>query len=350
MMITKVSISGYKSIKSVGLPDLGTINILMGANNSGKSAILEGIAKFGEISGTVGYKGIQQENMYLRNESNIHLSLVQDKITYYLEMLTNSNHKFRWMNHESHEEQSQQFVSHNINAFINQLQYKMKNKDCNLPFIYYISADRGIWRRQFDIVGQRPISVGINGENAPTFLFYLKENEEEVFTTLREFIEKLGIDVNTISNYIPHTGRAAITRFIDPQTGLSINLADSGFGANQLLPLIVQTFVAEEDALLLFEEPEISLHPAVQRTFLEAFTGLLVEQKKQAIITSHSVYFIDTIRRWIKEKNPILHNIRLYAITREKGETRARMVEWKELVDSEKRDQIPPELRDFFAR
>jgi predicted ATPase len=220
----------------------------------------------------------------------------------------------------------------------------------NLPKIYYISADRGIWRRQFGIAQPLPVSVGIHGENSPTFLFYLKENDEKRFEILRQYVQKLGLDVHDISNYLPVGGGSAITRFIDPQTDMPINLAKSGFGANQLLPLIVQAFYADSGSIFLFEEPEISLHPAVQRTFLHNFTQLMIDEKKQVIMTSHSVYFLDTIRRWIRKQDPILANIRLYTCTREKGETKARLIDWKELIDTEGRDQMPKELQDFFAR
>ena len=41
----------------------------------------------------------------------------------------------------------------------------------------------------------------------------------------------------------------------------TVTIADVGFGASQLLPVIVLTLRSDTPALLLFEQPEIHLHP-----------------------------------------------------------------------------------------
>lgn len=42
-MLTKVSIKNFQSIENITIPDLGNVNLILGPNNSGKSAILKAI-------------------------------------------------------------------------------------------------------------------------------------------------------------------------------------------------------------------------------------------------------------------------------------------------------------------
>ena len=52
--------------------------------------------------------------------------------------------------------------------------------------------------------------------------------------------------------------------FQDPQSHTALQLAHSGFGSQQILPVITQLFCSPVGSIVMIEEPEISLHPEAQ--------------------------------------------------------------------------------------
>lgn len=75
--------------------------------------------------------------------------------------------------------------------------------------------------------------------------------------------------------------------FTDPLTQTPLSLEYSGFGSQQILPIITQIFAAPKGSLVLIEEPEISLHPGAQIELIRLF-GDAVRHGRQLIVTTHS--------------------------------------------------------------
>lgn len=84
--------------------------------------------------------------------------------------------------------------------------------------------------------------------------------------------------------------------------GRVINLADLGFGAGQLLTMLLQiTTVIEkrvtnqnfiDTIIILIEEPEANLHPKLQSRLAELFVESSEKYNLQFILETHSEYFI----------------------------------------------------------
>jgi hypothetical protein len=74
------------------------------------------------------------------------------------------------------------------------------------------------------------------------------------------------------------TGKYAqeILRYVD--LAEKINIKDLGYGASQILPVIVQSLMAEDDALVLIEQPELHLHPGAQADIADLFISSINEQ------------------------------------------------------------------------
>ena len=73
----------------------------------------------------------------------------------------------------------------------------------------------------------------------------------------------------------------------------------AGFGLTQVLPVVVAALSANDDDLLLIENPEVHLHPAGQA----AMGGFLVEVASggvQVLIETHSDHVLNGIRRAVK--------------------------------------------------
>jgi predicted ATPase len=87
----------------------------------------------------------------------------------------------------------------------------------------------------------------------------------------------------------------------------SVNLPDVGFGVSQVLPVVVQCFYARPHSTIIFEQPEIHLHPSVQTAIADLFIETVhsreegTDRKVQVIIESHSEHFLRRLQRRVAE-------------------------------------------------
>ena len=81
------------------------------------------------------------------------------------------------------------------------------------------------------------------------------------------------------------------------------DLTHVGVGVSQVLPILVMCLLADTDSTLVFEQPELHLHPKVQ-TLLGDFFLSMALCNKQCIVETHSEYFIDRIRFRIAAASP----------------------------------------------
>lgn len=97
-----------------------------------------------------------------------------------------------------------------------------------------------------------------------------------------------------------------------------LDLTTVGVGVSQALPIIVLGLIAEKGSLLLFEQPELHLHPNVQAALGDFFLALS-RSGRQLIIETHSEYLINRLRRRQKtDTNPDAANLaRLFFFERE---------------------------------
>lgn len=73
------------------------------------------------------------------------------------------------------------------------------------------------------------------------------------------------------------------------------SLVHVGVGVSQVLPILVMALIAKPDSILIFEQPELHLHPKVQ-TRLADFLFSITMSGKQCIVETHSEYMINRLR------------------------------------------------------
>ncbi len=100
--------------------------------------------------------------------------------------------------------------------------------------------------------------------------------------------------------------------FVDPATGLPINIADVGFGSSQLLPIIVQGFYTSSESILLVEQPEIHLHPRAQATLGDLLMEIVKQGDCQIIVETHSEHLLARIQRHIAEEKFSPQQVAIY--------------------------------------
>jgi predicted ATPase len=97
------------------------------------------------------------------------------------------------------------------------------------------------------------------------------------------------------------------------------DLTHVGVGVSQVLPILVTSLLAEPDTTLVFEQPELHLHPKVQ-TLLADFFLSMTQLGKQCIIETHSEYLINRIRYRTAaaalKSNPWVEAVKVYFVER----------------------------------
>ncbi|WP_162528596.1 AAA family ATPase [Mycolicibacterium sp. CBMA 361] len=76
---------------------------------------------------------------------------------------------------------------------------------------------------------------------------------------------------------------------------LDLDLTSVGTGVSQVLPVLVMCLQAPPGSLLLIEQPELHLNPAVQQKLAD-FLLAIAASGRQLLVETHSDYLITRLR------------------------------------------------------
>jgi predicted ATPase len=110
------------------------------------------------------------------------------------------------------------------------------------------------------------------------------------------------------------------------------DLTHVGVGVSQVLPILVASLLAEPDTTLVFEQPELHLHPKVQTLLGDFFLSMTVVGK-QCIVETHSEYLINRLRfraAAARGSNPWVSALKAYFVERLGEESSFRRVDINE--------------------
>ena len=79
-----------------------------------------------------------------------------------------------------------------------------------------------------------------------------------------------------------------------------VTLDAVGVGVSQLLPVLVLCLLSEPGGVILLEQPELHLHPALQQRLAD-FLIAVARSGRQLIVETHSEYIVSRLRRRIAE-------------------------------------------------
>lgn len=208
--------------------------------------------------------------------------------------------------------------------------------------LYYIGPLREWPRRVYPAAGETPKDVGVRGEKAIDLLWMEKQQKKrELINTVEHWLREFGFAAKAkvkkvMENYYQ--------MLVEPVPKLEVNLADIGFGASQLLPIIVEGFHAPHGSTLLIEQPEIHLHPKAQALLGDLFVDI-TKEKKSLIVETHSEYLLSRVRRLIAEGRIKREDVAIYFFTLKEERTHIQEIQLNELGQFEF-EQWP---EDFFA-
>lgn len=103
-----------------------------------------------------------------------------------------------------------------------------------------------------------------------------------------------------------------------PGLNMPLDLTSVGVGISQVLPTLVLSLLAPLDSVLIFEQPELHLHPKVQ-SVLGDFLLAISLMGKQCLVETHSEHLINRLRRRIVEskEETVLPKLRIYFAEKE---------------------------------
>lgn len=172
-------------------------------------------------------------------------------------------------------------------------------------YIHYISANR-IGPRDFYL--KEPLrhfpTVGANGENTINLLskkaeslvnpqLCLGKDAQNLITQTEEWLSFI---FDGAKLEVPKSNRSILEPLFN--TTLSRNrykASNVGFGYSYILPIIVSGLIAEENHILIVENPEAHLHPRAQSRLIE-FLARVTAIGVQVFIETHSDHILNALR------------------------------------------------------
>lgn len=205
-----------------------------------------------------------------------------------------------------------------------------------MPSISYVGPLREEPARRY-IYENEVVDVGVKGENAAyiywaeqgnalgsTYFYdpeaheFSKSNTERLGSAVQHWLSSMNIhdlkpkgDKNGIISLMLKSGKNSHS---------NVSIADVGFGVSQVFPIVVAGLRARTGSCLLFEQPEIHLHPQLQMQLADYLLSLALAHK-QVVVETHSDHLVNrVVRRIVEDPNGELAKlVRIYFV--ESGDT-----------------------------
>ncbi len=169
--------------------------------------------------------------------------------------------------------------------------------------VFYIGPLREWPKRVYIATGEAPQDVGLKGEQSVDVLWVQarsKKTREKLLGKVNHWMREFGFASNVELSRVGGNNYSVI--FQDPNVKLNVNLADVGFGASQVLPIVIEGFYARDGAMLLIEQPEIHLHPRAQGKLGDLLVDIATSGAgKTLLVETHSEHVLSRIRRRVAE-------------------------------------------------
>ncbi len=309
-MINKISFKNYKPFKEKQTLELKPITILIGKNNSGKSAVLKLPTLIaGSLSGGFSQPfetkyedvriGLSPEDFFYNREitnDSLNFEVSQDdKLLVSCSVIgdIHNNVRLRTLNYKGKE----------IDLKTIKVKGFVPEKESGEVFNFdYIEAFRMKPEPNFQKKTSEIKKVGINGENSYSLYAKYYDEQNPIYKSISDWyfenFENWKLEVSQISGSI-------ISYEITMKNGNNkpINIVNTGSGISQSFPLILRSFMpVEEPTLIIIEEPETHLHPAAHGNFAERFVdSFLEDNNRNYLIETHSQNFVLRMRRLVAE-------------------------------------------------
>lgn len=157
---------------------------------------------------------------------------------------------------------------------------------------------------------QEPKYVGPTGSNFASVLLhenkiknYVLPYDEEDKMLLCDALNEWAAHLNIASAVkVSHATSFGIKVSVSDTQNKTADIMNVGIGTSQVLPVLITGLLSEEGETLLFEQPELHLHPFSQSRLADFFVAL-IKRGRKIIIETHSEAFILRLRYHILKEN-----------------------------------------------
>lgn len=185
----------------------------------------------------------------------------------------------------------------------------------------YLGPFRRPPARRYPFRGSLPSEVGAQGEEAISLLAYESVQSKKRPNTARvaKWLKELGLAKSVGVSRLGASDLFDVNLTLDDDAELPI--ADLGYGLSQILPVLAQCSYAPIGSTLLFEQPELHLHPGAARKLARVFAEAITEKKINVIAETHSQDLLVAMISELKAKRLTLNDIAAYEVQRIDGKS-----------------------------
>ncbi|MCK6641739.1 MAG: DUF3696 domain-containing protein [Bacteroidia bacterium] len=311
-MIKRIEATNFKSLKNIDV-STSNLNVLMGLNGMGKSSFVqvllllmqsdkleEGIV---DLNGILAEIGQGQDALYQFAEDEL--------ITFGLTLDREQNFTWKF----SYQKDKEKLVS--TSSFP---QDKMKYFREETKRFQYISAERLGPQDLYDassVVVTDKKQLGLLGEYAAHYVnvfgsdFEVKESLKhpkassgKLLAQINAWLKEISPGVSLNTKFVPEVNKVILDYQFDLTTSKtnSFRPKNVGFGISYVLPIVLALLSAEENKIIVIENPESHIHPRGQAE-LGKLISLAATTGAQLFIETHSDHILNGIRVAVKRKD-----------------------------------------------
>ncbi len=367
-MITKLFLKNFRGVQQQEL-SLGKINILTGANNSGKSSIIYALLALKNIIlnsnqsldsflnlGFLNLGGFTQTVYFKDDNKNIQLGVgteANDNYSEYkatlgkkkssLDIFTSKPLEIRMQlevsfpypaNAATGTELSTEVGKITINwngisptitaepvepaiadkqkELLQEISFSLTNPLEEIRSLEFIPLRRGFTKSNYSSV---PLQAQLLSDDE---LATLLATDRDLEGKVSFYIEKI---IDRTFTVRPTIGTANFNlQSRDRITGFVSDLVNEGFGTNQLVTILTKALRKEVQTVCI-EETEIHLHPELMAKVIEVLIDLSYDENKQFVITTHSEHIVSSALTCLSKKKLQPNDLKLYYLYKEKKNT-----------------------------
>ncbi len=177
-----------------------------------------------------------------------------------------------------------------------------------LKRVLHLGPLRDHGRREYRWSGTVPEDVGAKGERFVELLLARQGADPPSAGTGEAFAEliasrlvQLGLVESFTVRPVAPSSDLYLVWVRTPGSAREVLLTDVGVGVSQVLPVLVLCYAAPRGSIILLEQPEIHLHPAVQSGLADILIDAAERRGVQIIVESHSEHLLRRLQRRIAE-------------------------------------------------
>lgn len=216
--------------------------------------------------------------------------------------------------------------SDSFSGFMTVISFTYSEVRGHLMNISYIGPLRDKARRYYEALGEQPESIGSRGENAPHVLRNNRQTLPEVNRWVTQFGFGGELDIN---DWFSDVFSIVLKEKIGNRVS-ETNLADTGFGASQVFPLIVQAVSSKKPSFTIAEQPEIHLNPRLQCSLADLFVSM-AKSGRHVLVETHSEHLLLRLRTLVANGAIEPKDVAIYFVEKRDGESGIRRIPVDEL-------------------